>query len=803
MSAGDFRGWYTRLHKRDPFPWQERLARNVTKAGRFPDAIALPTGAGKTTIIAIWAWARTVGIRLPTRLAYVIDRRLVVDSITDYAVELAKTMPESHRPYVVRLRGGLTPDDAWFRDPLRPTILVSTVDQVGSRLLFRGYGVSSLAAPIHAGLLGEDTLIIVDEAHLSVPFVTTLRTIQKQPRKVGLPWQVVNMTATPASDEVPFLLDEADRRHPVLSMRMSASKPAMLVASKADGFIDAVADAAKELRASKADVVGVVVNRVADARGVFEVLGREGEAVLLTGRIRPWDRERLLEALMPRVIVGSRAAGRAPLYVVSTQTIEVGADLDFDGMVTESAPISALRQRFGRLNRLGEIKKSGAVIVHRSRSAGEGADPVYGDDLAAAWKWLNAIAKRKVVDFGIEAFSKHVGKVPAETVDNFPILTLGAMEALSFTSPKVDIDVAPFLHGWRTSADVQIAWRADLGETTEWGKCVEAVPPVLDELLTLPIYEARRWLDADAGRGVALRWNGDQSDLIDARQLRSGDVIIVPCAYGGCDHFGWDPTAHRPVQDCADIRSDDRTRVRISPALYPERADEIRAALGADPMNVGALLEIADVPNETRCSGVVRQYPGGLLFEKGIWQVERPQSLAVPLDEHLKGVGDWGARFAALLHSDMGDAVTIACRLHDVGKADPRFQLMLGARRGELLAKSGLGPDEAAEMRRMAQLPRGWRHEVESVRRRMNEPPLIRYLIGTHHGYGRPELPAAPDAVQWKEASGDGWADMVADLSTEYGFWGLAYLSALVRMADWSRSAEELELGPQRRGGKV
>ena len=97
MSAGDFRGWYTRLHKRDPFPWQERLARNVTKAGRFPDAIALPTGAGKTTIIAIWAWARTVGIRLPTRLAYVIDRRLVVDSITDYAVELAKTMPESHR----------------------------------------------------------------------------------------------------------------------------------------------------------------------------------------------------------------------------------------------------------------------------------------------------------------------------------------------------------------------------------------------------------------------------------------------------------------------------------------------------------------------------------------------------------------------------------------------------------------------------------------------------------------------------------------------------------------------------------
>jgi CRISPR-associated endonuclease/helicase Cas3 len=67
-----------------PFPWQEALFRRFMN-GTIERSLDIPTGLGKTAVMAIWLVARVHGAVLPRRLVYVVDRRAVVDQATDVA----------------------------------------------------------------------------------------------------------------------------------------------------------------------------------------------------------------------------------------------------------------------------------------------------------------------------------------------------------------------------------------------------------------------------------------------------------------------------------------------------------------------------------------------------------------------------------------------------------------------------------------------------------------------------------------------------------------------------------------------
>ncbi len=670
----------------EPFAWQRELLELVwadrwpdgspKQRGDWPRTIDLPTASGKTAAIDVAVFTLALdpskSRNAPVRVFFVIDRRVVVDEAhrrasriaTRLAVAssgVARAVAERLRrlagqgaaPLVTAiLRGGMYREDGWARSPIQPLVAVSTVDQVGSRLLGRGYGVGDGMKPIHQGLVAHDSLIILDEAHLSEPFRQTLEALQDYAAQAAcaLPrhYRVVIMSATPRPDAVGpqhFALgaDHADRvderpgrlrqrleAHKLAELRLvDVGKPPPKAAPRGDhrawaqgrpvresGFCQTIAEAALDLLAH-GKCIGVVLNRVGSARQVFERLrDRDGlDAVLLTGRSRPLDREAILARIWERARAGrERRSEDRPIVVVATQCIAAGADLDFDGLVTECASFDALKQRFGRLDRLGALGNSRATIIARSDVLDD--DPIYGEAVGRTWKWLEKKAKGRrrprgatgteappTVDFG-------PANLPVPTASEMedllalrreaPVLLPAHLDAWAMTSPRpaVDPDVGLWLHGVNDeAADVQVVWRSDLPETRPdlWADIVALCPPGSAEALPVPVYAARAWLArtlppdladtvtivADADRdsskgGRALRWRGEDdpdTEVVSPADIRPGDTLVVPSKWGGADEYGWLPGGHeeaRPVPDLGDrvlIEQRGRATLRLHQSL--------------------------------------------------------------------------------------------------------------------------------------------------------------------------------------------------------------------------------------------
>ena len=631
-SMPSFPEFFKALWGYDPFPWQSMLAERIA-AESWPRALDLPTAAGKTACIdaAVYALAFQASKSLaertaPRRIWFVVDRRIVVDEAFERASRIEKKLTMATagplkavadrllglggtmRPLAVaRLRGGILRDDNWGRLPSQPAVITSTIDQLGSRLLFRGYGRRNLTASIYAGLAAHDSLILLDEAHLSMPFLETLSAIERfrgaawAKTPIATPFAFAFLSATlpeMPQDEVFPRRDERERAldHPLLRERMSASKPAtMVLAQSRNDEEDALVLKAAEhaqfyIESHGKKRAAVIVNRVKTARDVYRRLQKrasdKADIVLLTGRIRPYERDRLVEKWKPLLRAVSPEQPERPIILVSTQCLEVGADFSFDALVTEAASLDALRQRFGRLNRLGAPGAAPATILLREKDTKKNTppDPVYGTAMFECWKLLNDKAtetskgkkKERIIDFGIDAFECIQSEIDPEKLrqclaprDEAPVLLPAHLDLLCQTAPApaVEPDISLFLHGKeRGVPEIRIVWRADLpaSKQSEWGEIIALCPPVSGEMLSVPIYRLRAWLaeeaseddetsdvegavmasdSADDAQGVnnrnntirpALVWRGrDKSRVADrASAIKPNDVIIVPAAYG-------------------------------------------------------------------------------------------------------------------------------------------------------------------------------------------------------------------------------------------------------------------------------
>ena len=177
LSGNDFAPYFRAVHGHPPFPWQERLTAEVLETGEWPSVIDMPTGTGKTAVLDTAIFSLAVRPETsPRRVVFVVDRRIIVDQVYKRALRIQKriakahtavldkvrnrlgAMSDSHLLGVVPLRGEIPIDNEWTHRPDLPWVVVSTVDQFGSRLLFRGYGVSRRMLPVHAGLAGTTAL---------------------------------------------------------------------------------------------------------------------------------------------------------------------------------------------------------------------------------------------------------------------------------------------------------------------------------------------------------------------------------------------------------------------------------------------------------------------------------------------------------------------------------------------------------------------------------------------------------------------------------------------------------------------
>jgi CRISPR-associated endonuclease/helicase Cas3 len=912
-----FEEFYRAIHSRDPFPWQSRLARQVVASG-WPSEVGVPTGLGKTACIDIAVWAQAADAdrppserTSPTRIWYVVDRRLLVDAASNHVTTLAARLGDPDEPdpviavarrlsarsavsgrgplWVGRLRGGVA-QDLLPPDPAQPAVMCSTVDMFASRLLFRGFGVSRGMWPVHAAHAGIDSLVLLDEAHMAECLREMIEELPACDASHGGVLRVpgrfrptdgpagvvgtrrarpslVSLTATGrAEGHARFDLDEVDLAHPIVIKRLNARKPTQLRSTDQRGLATCLASCAEELakavmvEAGRCPAVLVFVNAPATARSVAQILGcrrseLDAELLVLTGQLRGPDAERVRASLLDPIAgcpSGGLGVRERPLIVVATQTLEVGADLDVDALVSETAGVRALTQRWGRLNRLGERPWARAVLVHPTD---RGSSHLYGgepDELWARWEG----AGMTQLELGPAVIADQLG--PPSDTSGFAGALLGShLWELAKTSPPPPGAAPPDLFyralDEREDRRVAVAWRTvgpavdDSAESDSSGHRLLA-PLSNAETVEVPIGELRAFVESLQSAGETA-WTVDDAERlrpITASELRPGMSIILDAATGGYGAGGWDPTADEPVQDLVGFTRGRlwATEEALANLIGRDLDDDERkllASLWPDPEWPAATMEdwelrervtawFQDVaPLELRLARA-QQVSVEWIGTKSVpilswrWEDHRPVYANDALDElsntprvglvdHLASVGELASRLAACLGlpDRLRQAVEAAGRFHDLGKADLRFQRRLG--NGTIgaapVAKSGgLSAAQFEALGRSSGWPKGARHELLSVQlidaaldrgAELADPDLVRHLVISHHGHGRPTCPTAGGASLEVSVEGEGldfhaWCDPGRDdldqprrfraLCEQYGYWGLALLEAIVRQAD-------------------
>ena len=825
-----YESFFERATGGSAYPFQKELA----ICQNLPQVLSIPTGVGKTAAIILgWLYRRrfageSTRNRTPRRLVYCLPMRTLVEQTQNATAGWLKNLSLENDISLHLLMGGEEATD-WDESPQRDAILIGTQDMLLSRALNRGYGMSRYRWPIHFALLNNDALWVMDETQLMGVGLTTSAQLQ------GLRYQLstygncqtlwmsatMNLQSLRTVDHHGAIqeqdiqtLSQKDEEEPAIQKLIKAIKPLQRFPLELnwEGRKTYASELAKEVvkKHQQGTITLVVLNRVSRTQDVYKavqkLLEKQEEVpdlFLIHSRFRPADRAEIQQQALDEATIDSSSPGR---IVIATQAIEAGVDFSATTLITELAPFSSMVQRFGRCNRRGTCgtEQSPCAAVYWIDIETEKKDlclPYTEEELAQSRKCLLPIE-----DVGISSLSKVQSEAAIPIVH---VLRRKDLLDLFDTTPDLagnDLDVSRYIRDSQDT-DSQVYWRNDWDESSPEGPPNDEdvfPPPTREELccVSVAMLKGKNGFVAKSRnqKHHCYTWNPLDScwDVIEASNIRPGMTLLFHADAGGYDQqIGWTgEPKHKPdvipIESHNNWEAMDRDDFGSKPLSLPDHLRDVAGA--AENLKEKLKTEEDDIP--------------------------------------------W-------------DAIIQSAWWHDVGKGHEAFQnamrdfemiQQLDPDRQTLWAKSGGKgiPQYRIVKGEKTISRRGFRHELASALAWLSQHEgkeranLIAYLIAAHHGKVRMSIRSMPnenspqdsnikfargiwegdvlpameigndellpettldlDLMQLGESdSGPSWLSRTLELRTQYGPFKLAYLEALVRIADWHGSRQEGE----------
>lgn len=854
-----FQTAFASLTGTQPFPWQEALYSRFAQRN-IPECCNLPTGLGKTSVIAIWLIALAkFPDRVPRRLVYVVNRRTVVDQTTEEAEKLRHNLlssglsadladlcalPCDPPVSISTLRGQFADNREWCADPARPAIIIGTVDMIGSGLLFSRYTCGFKARPHHAALLGQDVLLVHDEAHLEPAFQRLLDTIVVDQKRCGdkCPMRVLQLSATNrdaatnGDSAPPLRLTRADEENETVRERIHATKQLRLTAIADEKQLTEKLSELALARRESGRAVLVFARSVETVQKIEASIGKAKlPVVVLTGTMRGKERDKLTnDSVFLRFLPPSSRPEYAPepatgtVYLVATSAGEVGVNLSADELICDLSTFESMAQRFGRVNRFGKLTDTTIDVIYPETFK---TDDTLDD---ARWRTLDLLRQltgnasphalgQLDPDARSAAFSPPPKIRPATDI----LFDTWAMTSIRGPLPGRP-PVAPYLHGepeWE-APETYVAWRDEVDIIND---ALAAIYPPGELLADFPLKphellrdrsdrvqaELEKLADTAVGNAERFVWLVDEDGEVASKQLKEllgkesqtllhGATVLLPPSIGGLSERGLlDGMAPAPGEselDIADIQHGPdgetvRCRVRSAGTKVPDAHRGLRIVRLLDTLHG---VENLDDKHE---SELATRYWLWLEAAKSAGAESlRSTDVSIALGNH-SGDVETDARAIVeklALSAPLALCVILAARFHDLGKRRLYWQRGIGNMdASRCLAKAG--PELTPRL-----LSEPYRHEFGSLldtekeaefrKLSPDEQDLVLHLIAAHHGRARPHFPT--DECFDPDAAFDESRRIAAEvprrfarLQRRYGRWGLAYLESLLRAADYAASA--------------